>query len=73
MWNSVLLLGALSSNVARPLPPPLFLQRKSVPLFEETPESITNVANRGGGYEIAQPTPEAAIFDGMYCRGGPFH
>merc|ERR1719217_274164 len=21
-------------------------------------------------YEVAQPTPEAAILDGMYCRGG---
>jgi hypothetical protein len=70
MWNLVLLLGVLSSNVPRLRPPPLFLQRKSVPLFEETPESITNVANRGGGYEIAMPTPEAAVLDGMYCRGG---
>ena len=40
------------SNVPPLSPPPLFLQRKSVPLFEETPESITNVANRGGGYEV---------------------
>jgi hypothetical protein len=72
MWNSALLLGALSSNVPLVRPPSLlnFLQRKSVPLFEETPESITNVANRGGGYEIAMPTPEAAVLDGMYCRGG---
>jgi hypothetical protein len=40
--------------------------RQAPNLHEQTPENVMNVLN----YEIAMPTPEAAIFDGMYCRGG---
>lgn len=36
------------------------------PLSEQSPESIVNVAD----YEIANPTPLPAAFDGVYCRGG---
>lgn len=40
---------------------------KQIPnLYEQTPENVMNVLS----YEVTQPTPEAVIFDGMYCRGG---
>jgi hypothetical protein len=42
--------------------------RRGIPITAETPDSTLNVLK--SNYEVAQPTPEAAILDGMYCRGG---
>lgn len=37
-----------------------------LPITAESPDNILKV----GDYAVAQPTPEAAFLDGMYCRGG---
>jgi len=41
-------------------------QAEALPITAESPDNILNI----GGYAVAQPTPEAAFLDGMYCRGG---
>lgn len=40
----------------------------NIPITMQSPDSPLNIIN--ANYQVAQPTPEAAIFDGMYCRGG---
>jgi len=41
-------------------------KENELPITAESPDNILNVGN----YAVAQPTPEAAFLDGMYCRGG---
>jgi len=50
-------LGSLGT-AADPNPPP--------PISANSPESLQNVAD----YNIAQPTPLPAAFNGVYCKGG---
>jgi len=72
--SPMLIFLAVASAAARgpllrrpaPLPPPGPSLLQVPNLYEQTPENIMAVA----GFEVAQPTPEAVIFDGMYCRGG---
>lgn len=69
-WGSALVLLWYGGAAAGPT---AFLStgaklRKGIPITADTPDSPLNVMK--SNYEVAQPTPEAAILDGMYCRGG---
>jgi hypothetical protein len=41
-------------------------EKLPTPVSEASPESVANVQD----YQIANPTPLPAAFDGVYCRGG---